>query len=393
MLSKAGTKHILLLTLAIITVVVTFSLAGCVTVTPTSTPYNIGGKATSPALSQGAKIAPISGVKLGDDTGIFSKVAVNTTLDDQSSLVSYSGGGNGVKGMSDTWNGVLGMASTSGTGVAGGSDSGMGVYGTSKSGNGVKGESNSGSGVVGTSNSGEKGVGVLGRSVSGYGVGVKGESDTTFGTGVLGSSVSGFGVYGTSDSGYGVRGLSKGGGTGGYFTSSNGISLVAAGAKAAVFSGKVEISGTLTKSSGTFKIDHPQDPANKYLSHSFVESPDMKNVYDSTILLDDNGEAVVELPSYFEALNRDFRYQLTCIGGYAPIYVAEKVKDNSFKIAGGKAGMEISWQVTGIRKDPFANAHPVIVEEEKPANEKGFYLNPVEWGQPQEKGIYQLAKP
>ena len=358
MLSKAGKRHILFAALAIITVVVTFSLAGCVTVTPTSTPYNIGGKATSPTFSQGAKIAPISGVKLGDDTGIFSQVAVNTTLDDQSSLVSYSGGGNGVKGMSDTWNGVLGMASTSGTGVAGGSDSGMGVYGTSKS-----------------------------------GTGVKGESDTTFGTGVLGSSVSGFGVYGTSDSGYGVRGLSKGGGTGGYFTSSNGISLVAAGAKAAVFSGKVEISGTLTKSSGTFKIDHPQDPANKYLSHSFVESPDMKNVYDSTILLDDNGEAVVELPSYFEALNRDFRYQLTCIGGYAPIYVAEKVKDNSFKIAGGKAGMEISWQVTGIRKDPFANAHPVIVEEEKPANEKGFYLNPVEWGQPQEKGIYQLAKP
>ena len=336
MLSKAGKRHILFAALAIITVVVTFSLAGCVTVTPTSTPYNIGGKATSPALSQGAKIAPISGVKLGDDTGIFSKVAVNTTLDDQSSLVSYSGGGNGVKGMSDTWNGVLGMASTSGTGVAGSSDRGYGVYGTSKSGNGVK---------------------------------------------------------GMSDTWNGVQGIAKGGGIGGDFESGGGIGIRAWGSKAALFLGKVEISGTLTKSSGTFRIDHPQDPANKYLSHSFVESPDMKNVYDSTILLDDNGEAVVELPSYFEALNRDFRYQLTCIGGYAPIYVAEKVKDNSFKIAGGKAGMEISWQVTGIRKDPFANAHPVIVEEEKPANEKGFYLNPVEWGQPQEKGIYQLAKP
>jgi hypothetical protein len=44
-----------------------------------------------------------------------------------------------------------------------------------------------------------------------------------------------------------------------------------------------------------FRIDHPLDPANKYLNHSAVESPDMKNIYDGVVTLDADGEAVVEL--------------------------------------------------------------------------------------------------
>ena len=311
-------------------------------------------------------MASLSGVKLGGDTGIFSKVAVNGTLDNEATLVSYSSGSggnnriNGIKGVSDYWNGVLGVATAQGTGVAGSSNFGMGVYGTASDnfGTGVKGE-----------NFRLNGKGVWGKSPTGWGVfGESGGDAGVRGDGVLcgveGVSKNGIGIHGQSDHGY-----------------------------AGSFDGNVKITGTLTKGSGTFKIDHPQDPANKYLSHSFVESPDMKNVYDGTILLDDSGEATVNLPSYFEALNRDFRYQLTCIGAYAPVYVAEKVKDNNFKIAGGKAGMEVSWQVTGIRQDPFANAHPVVVEEEKPANEKGLYLHPVEYGQPKEKGIDQLPKP
>jgi hypothetical protein len=66
------------------------------------------------------------------------------------------------------------------------------------------------------------------------------------------------------------------------------------------------------------QIDHPLDPANRYLSHSFVESPDMKNIYDGVVTLNAAGEAVGSLPAYFAALNVEFRYQLTCIGGHAP---------------------------------------------------------------------------
>ncbi len=83
--------------------------------------------------------------------------------------------------------------------------------------------------------------------------------------------------------------------------------------RAAYFSGDVYVNGTLGKAGGGFKIDHPLDPANQYLQHSFVESPDMMNVYNGNIRTDANGEATVMLP-LFEALNRDFRYQLTVIG-------------------------------------------------------------------------------
>jgi len=107
------------------------------------------------------------------------------------------------------------------------------------------------------------------------------------------------------------------------------------------------LNGTLSKTAGSLKIDHPLGPEHESLLHSFVALPDMENVYDGVAVLDEWGEAVVELPAYFEALDRGFRYQLTCIGGFAPVYIAEKIIGNRFRIAGGAPGMEVSWQVTG----------------------------------------------
>lgn len=160
------------------------------------------------------------------------------------------------------------------------------------------------------------------------------------------------------------------------------------GTKAGYFDGNVQVTGNLTKGSGSFKIDHPLDPENKYLSHSFVESPDMMNVYNGNALLDANGEAVVELPDYFEALNKDFRYQLTAIGAPGPnLFIAEKITNDHFKIAGGQPGMEVSWQVTGIRKDPYAEAHRIQVEADKPAGERGKYLHPKAYGLGPEYGV------
>ncbi len=143
---------------------------------------------------------------------------------------------------------------------------------------------------------------------------------------------------------------------------------------AAILNGHVTVNGELRKLSGSFVIDHPLDPDNKLLSHSFVESPDMKNIYDGVVVLDDKGEATVTLPDWFQALNKDFRYQLTCIGNWAQVYIAEEISNNSFKIAGGKPGMKVSWMVTGIRKDPWAEQHRIQVEKEK--KNKGTYLFP-----------------
>jgi hypothetical protein len=155
--------------------------------------------------------------------------------------------------------------------------------------------------------------------------------------------------------------------------------------------GDLNVTGTVSKGGGSFKIDHPLDPANKYLSHSFVESPDMMDIYNGNVILDAHGEAVIQLPNWFEALNRDFRYQLTAIGAPGPnLYVAEEVANNHFKIAGGRRGMKVSWQVTGIRRDAWANAHRIQVEEEKPVAERGYYLHPELFGAPREKGIEAL---
>jgi hypothetical protein len=157
---------------------------------------------------------------------------------------------------------------------------------------------------------------------------------------------------------------------------------------AGYFAGDVEVTGHLSKGTGSFKIDHPLDPEHKYLYHSFVESPDMMNIYNGNAMLAADGSAWVELPDWFEALNRDFRYQLTAIGAPGPnLYVAETISANRFRIAGGEPGMTVSWQVTGIRQDPLAEANRVPVEEEKGGDEVGKYLYPEAYGAPSESGI------
>jgi hypothetical protein len=145
------------------------------------------------------------------------------------------------------------------------------------------------------------------------------------------------------------------------------------------FVGNVTIQGTLSKSAGSFTIDHPLDPANQTLSHSFVESPDMMNVYNGNVALDEKGEAWVQLPDWFEVLNKDYRYQLTCIGGFAPVYIASEIAANRFQIGGGKPGLKVSWQVTGIRRDPYAEKYRIPVEEDKPKG--SAYLCPECYGQ------------
>jgi len=120
----------------------------------------------------------------------------------------------------------------------------------------------------------------------------------------------------------------------------------------------------------------------------------MMNIYNGVTRLDAKGEAWVSLPEWFEALNSDFRYQLTAIGAPQPnLYIASEISVNRFKIAGGKQGMKVSWQVTGIRQDAWANAHRIPVEEDKPAAQRGYYLHPELFGQPKEKGIERAHGP
>jgi hypothetical protein len=336
-----------------------------------------------------------------------------------------------------------------GYGVWGDSANGIGVYGSGAF--GMRGESSfpGGRGVYGvdTSTTGFASDGVFGQSAStagrgtvGYATatagttyGVWGQSDSTSGRGVYGlaSAASGttYGVYGESAArdGYGVYGLAPGiNGIGVYGSATaadlgsnnvgvfgrttniggagvlgqspaNGIAIQASGGWG-IFGANVQVFGTLSKGGGSFKIDHPLDPANKYLYHSFVESPDMKNIYDGVVTTDPDGYATVELPEWFEVLNRDFRYQLTIIdpddgAGFVLAKVVREVRGNQFRIRTSAPGTRVSWQVTGIRKDPFAEKHRIPIEEDKPADERGTYLHPTEWGQAQEAGLDYKRSP
>jgi hypothetical protein len=168
----------------------------------------------------------------------------------------------------------------------------------------------------------------------------------------------------------------------------------------AEFSNDVYVDGSLVVEGGllvagtkNFHIDHPLDPTNKYLNHASIESSEVLNQYSGNVVLDARGEARVEFPAWFGAINEDFRYQLTAIGAPGPnLYVAEKVRDNSFKIAGGMPGMEVSWLVTARRNDPYMRAHPYVVEQDKPERERGYYTDPSLYGAPKEQGIFSKGQ-
>jgi hypothetical protein len=292
----------------------------------------------------------VKGIHEGTGYGVYGASLVHGVHGD----TMGSGGATsyGVYGNTAGGTGVGGRATT-GTGVAGASTSGVGVNGDTTSGTGVKGHSHTGVGVHGVSSAGN--LGVFGEST---GDSIVGRNAVTGAQGVLGAQSAGLWAGQLS------------------------------GSWAGYFQGRVHVAGTLSKSGGSFKIDHPLDPANRYLHHSFVESPDMMNVYNGNAVLDAEGKAVVELPGYFEALNREFRYQLTAIGAPGPnLHIAQRIAGNRFVIAGGTAGMEVSWQVTGIRKDPWAEQNRIQVEVEKTPEERGFYLYPELYDQPAERSI------
>lgn len=142
--------------------------------------------------------------------------------------------------------------------------------------------------------------------------------------------------------------------------------------------GNLNVTGNIAKGGGTFKIDHPLDPQNKYLVHSFVESPEMMNIYSGNATTDGNGFVTVKLPAYFEAANKDFRYQLTTIGTFAQAIVKEKISGNKFVIQTSTPNVEVSWQITAVRADKFANENRIIPEKEKEI--KGTYIHPELYG-------------
>jgi hypothetical protein len=371
-------------------------------------PGNVGFETAGEGFTIGAQIGgssvgiiaacngPIGDGVQGNGTGNFSGIAGWGGTDSGTGVIGFGGGGAGP--------GVRGIGSGGPNTDPGGP---AGVYGQGGNGApGVIGQAGSGiadgvqgygagyfSGVAGFGGP-DQGTGVFGfgglsqgpGAFGGPGVrGIGGGGQNTVPTGVNGLVIA-VGVYGqgaeAADGVYGVAGpglsaeQSMGGvhGVGGAGSSEPGVlpgSYAGFFEGAVLITGSLSVLGTVTKGGGGFQIDHPLDPSNKYLVHSFVESPEMKNIYDGVAVADAAGEAGVVLPLYFDALNKDFRYQLTPIGGPAPgLHVKEELRGNRFVIGGAGPGQRVCWQITGSRKDDWANTNPMVVERDKRKVEK-----------------------
>jgi hypothetical protein len=285
--------------------------------------------------------------------------AVTATGTNGAGGIKATSDGDAIQGISDSRSGVLGGTRTGIAVVATCLGSGMGLRAVSDSGWAINAQSRSGVGILGVSDSS---VGVQGECQFGYDFGVVGRGPNA-----------------------GVAAFNPNNGNAAYLASD---------CCAAWFTGDVSITGRLFKAGGGFKIDHPIDPGQKFLSHSFVESSDMKNIYDGTVVADARGEAIVDLPKWFNELNQEFRYQLTPVGSSAPeLHVAQEIEGNRFRISGAGAGMKVCWQVTGIRRDPWANANRIIVEQDKDVKERGNYLHPELYGVLPEKALGRILHP
>ncbi len=326
---------------------------GTGTITGVTAGTGLIGGGTSGNVTIGIQNGGVGTIQIMDSSVTSSKFSLPISLSKNRSdyLISLSnpGSGDGLRAYSNSQNklfaGVYGVNNSTGTGVYGYSANGFGIYGYNADGGNF--------GFIAAAN------GDL-NNVSG----VYGQHGNSNNSGALGTPIAGVWAYGS------------------------GTGVWSQGNPAGNFLGNVNISGNLSKGGGSFKIDHPLDPANKFLYHSFVESPDMMNIYNGNVTTDEAGYATVNLPGWFEALNKDFRYQLTVIGTFAQAIISRKIQNNQFIIQTNKPNVEVSWQVTGIRQDPYAESHRIQVEVMKNENERGKYLYPIELGFPESAGIY-----
>lgn len=216
----------------------------------------------------------------------------------------------------------------------------------------------------------------------GYASGAEGPKYGLHGT-ATGNLDNKYGVYaigtGTGGAKYGVYGSASGdGGTnyGVYATASG----VGATNYAGYFYGNVHVNGILSKTAGTFLIDHPVDPENRVLRHNFVESPEYLCLYRGRVALGKDGTATVPMPEYFKALTDEAEatVQLTPIGAKPFLASYQWNKANDALVIHGDPGAEVSWLVMADRDDPAIRLLRQPVEEDKDGSQfpAGEYLNP-----------------
>jgi hypothetical protein len=218
-------------------------------------------------------------------------------------------------------------------------------------------------------------------------------------TGLLVAAGNTYGIFAYGDD-TGIRGNNSIPGATGVYGVMGQVITSDAGSFGVFASGRLGATGTKS-----FRIDHPDDPANAYLFHYSAESPEVINFYRGTVTLDAAGGAVVHLPPYFARINTSPSYQLTAVGAPMPmLHVSERISEGAlergaslppganaetcrFSIAGGSPGGDVSWRVEARRNDAFVRANGAPVEVQKPAHERGTFQHPALYGQPESRGV------
>ncbi|MBS1715184.1 MAG: hypothetical protein JST30_12695 [Armatimonadetes bacterium] len=334
----------------------------------TGTTY--GGRFESES-SSGRGIYALAGSSTGTTYGGRFQSSSTSGFGAEGTATASTGSTVGVKGTaaSTTGIGVQGEATavTGATiGVSGivDSPSGAAVFGSSLATSGVS------FGVRGVADSSSaRALSGWATSTTGNSFGAIAQSDSSTGKGLYGSGFSTTGVN------YGVYGKSW---------SPNGISIYAEG----------DFGASGTKA---FRIDHPADPAHRYLFHYSTESPMPQNFYVGNVVTGADGYAWVELPSYFADINANFKYQLTVVDdadadGFVLAKVSKEIRGNRFQIRTSAPRTKVSWRVDADRNDPYVRHRRPKTEVQKVGPENGTYQHPELYGQPAEKGVsYDVA--
>jgi hypothetical protein len=352
---------------------VTLAAGSNITITPSGSTLTIASSSGGGLASVAHDSSLTGNGSIASPLGISKPLSLSAAVTNDAVITGINTGDSGI--------GVIGSGGTSGAGVSATGAPNPNILGTG--GDGMR-------AVGGTGSSGGpamRATGGAGDSFGGDGLIVTGGSVQT---GRPGTGVNVTGGQSLAAGHRGGNGIQASGGTG----------PAGQGAAGEFFgrvdiTGEVNVNGDFSVSAGTkaFKIDHPLDPENKYLYHASIESSEVLNVYSGNVTTDSNGDAVIKLPAWFEAINRDFRYQLTVIGQFAQAIVLNEIRDNRFTIKSSVPKVKVSWQVTGVRSDPGMLHKGFKVEEDKPKPERGTYLNPAAYGQPDEKGVEWARNP
>jgi len=339
-------------------------------------------------------------------------VMVNTTTANGVFTTAAAGADNAIVALATNGDAVYGQTNfatrfgmsarnihATGTGLIASGNNATGNFLTSGSGGAFTGEDGSyskastatGTGVIGlgnnltTSNTVPTGTG--GAFTGNDGAYAKGV--TAGGTGVIGAGNNASTFYTFTNGGGGSFTGTENGAFGvATNTSGTSIGVLGQGNQFGIFAnGNNGASGTKS-----FMIDHPLDPENKFLKHYSMESPEVINFYRGNVVLDANGNGIVQLPDYFTAINTNYSYTLTPIGAPSVTYIAEEINENgTFKIAGGNPNQKISWYVYAERNDVnVQDEFSTAVEVEKTADQKGKYINPTAYGKTNADAIFQV---